>query len=175
MPTDSLREYYFSREPGVVRLELIELRHPAFMDGDTNVAVRFVNNQDDIALTMEADAPMNAGETVTFKAGAFAATPPEQASPGLPTCGLEVDNVGAILMPYMTAAAASNDPIELSYREARSDELDAPALSVHGMTIKSARAGVQRVTAQAGFEDLLNKPHPADVISLQDYPGLANL
>ncbi|MEI9885904.1 MAG: DUF1833 family protein [Rhizomicrobium sp.] len=174
--SDSLREYYFSAEPGVAALDTIELRHSAFLaeDGVTPVAVRFVNDPVDLVAALEADAPMNGGEEVTFVAGGFSATIPEQSSPGLSTFQLEVMNVSREMMPWMDLAAASNEPIQLSYRQYRSDELTLPGLVMHGLTIHSASAGILRVTAQAGYEDFLNRPHPSRIYTLQEFPGLAN-
>lgn len=173
---DDLREYYFSAEAGVKPLDTIELRHPAFLaeDGVTPDAVRIVNDIVDLVATLEADAPMNPGGLVTFKRGLFQPTPPKLSQTGLPTFGLAADNIAALLMPHLIAAANSADPIELTYRQYRSDKLDAPAIVNSGLTFRKARAGVQRVTGDAGYEDFLNMPHPAFIYTLAEYPGLAN-
>jgi hypothetical protein len=179
-PTDpfssSLREYYFSAQDDVVPLDTIELRHPAFVasDGVTPVAVRLVNDPADLVATLEATAPMNAGQAVTFNACAFSATIPEQSSPGLPTFTLEVDNVAREVMPYMDLAAASQDEIQLTYRQYRSDQLGAPGLVMDGLTIHSGTAGLIRVSLTAGYEDFLNKPFPADIYTLLDYPNIGS-
>lgn len=173
---DDLREFYFSAEPGVRPVDTIELRHPSFLgeDGVTVEAVRLVNDVRDFVATLEADAPMNPGATVTFKRGLFQPSPPKQAKDGLPTFGLAAENVSTLLMPYLAKAAASDEPIHLTYRQYRSDQPGAPAVIHTGLTFKNASASALRVTAEAGFEDFLNMPHPAFIYTLAEYPGLAN-
>lgn len=173
--SDDLREYYFSNPAGAVVLDTLEFRHPAFLaqDGVTNVAVRFVNDPDDLIATLEAGAPMDAGAQVTFLAGAFEAVLTESADNGIPSAQLIVDNVTLQLMPWMKAATASFDPIEITYRQFLVTDLTKPALIWGGLTVQDAEAGIQRVTATIGYEDDLNKPFPKISYTTGEFAGLA--
>lgn len=171
--SNDLREYYFSAEPDKAPLDTIEFRHPAFVDDNGNpVAVRVVNDPEDLPATLEADAPMNAGEQVTFTRGAFVARKPESDSPGLPTFDLEVCNVSSILMKYLDDATTSTAPVQMSYRQYLSSDLSEPGVVIHGFTVKKANAGVVRVTATAGFEDYVNRPFPFAVYKGAMFHGL---
>ena len=85
----------------------------------------------------------------------------------------EVENVSAILMPYLQAAMTIAASIEITYRQFLSDELTAPQFILTGLTAQKVTATMLRVTCTAGFEDFLNKPFPATVYTTRDFPGLA--
>lgn len=166
---DDLREYYFSGPNGAPEfLDTVEIRHPAF-----TTPVRLVNDFQDLIATLETDAPVNGGATVTFTGVPFEVTLPESAQAGLPTFTLAVSNVARETMPYMQQALAIAAPIELSFRQFLVADTSAPELVMHGLTVKSATAGILRVQLQAGFEDLLNRPWPFTVYTTARYPTLA--
>jgi hypothetical protein len=173
---DDWREYVYSAEPGVRPVDTIELRSPAFLgeDGVTVVPVRLVNDIADFVAKLEADAPVDAGQVVIFKRAMFQPTPPKHSKDGLPRFGLSAENVSALLMPYLAKATASRKPIDLTYRQYRSDQPEQPALIYTGLSFKTGEAGPLRVSADAGFEDFLNMPHPAFIYTVKEYAGLAN-
>lgn len=174
--SDDLAEFWYSAPPETTALDTLEFRHPAFLDDDGNVtAVRFVNDPgNDLVARLEKGAPMNGNHRVKFRGGAFAITLPESSSPGLPTSTLEVANITRILQPYLDKAVSRPDPIEVSYRCFLESDLSAPAFVLHNLTVKDITAGILRITATLGFEDLLNKPFPKKVYTTRDYPSLAN-
>lgn len=164
---DDLREYYFSAPPQAVFLDTLELRHPAF-----DQPARIVNDLNDFVATLEADAPANAGQEVTFIGCPFEALPPESTDQGLPQCTLQIMNVTKLLMPQMAAAIAVSAPVEISFRQYLADDPSEPQLFIHGLTAKVGDAGILRVQVTAGFEDLLNKPFPFRLYTSKEFPTL---
>jgi hypothetical protein len=172
--TDEAREYMFSPAGADVIYDCIELRNPGFLDGDGNViALRFVNGLVDIVGTLEADAPMNGGEAVTFTACRFDHVKPDSPDSGLPQASIAVSNVTRELSPWLSAAVSNGiAPIELSLRQFLADDLSQPCFVMHGLTFDNASATIRRVTATAGFNDLLNFPAPREVYTVENSPGL---
>jgi hypothetical protein len=171
--SDDLREYYFSADPDIVEIETLELRHPGFLDENgNNVAVRIVNQQDDFTATLESDAQMNAGETVTFQACAITVKRPESSDTGRPAVEIAVANVSKLLIPYLDIAAEGKDPIYMTFRLYLSNDTSAPQSIIDYLTAQKVSAGVLEVTCTAGFEDILNKPFGKQVYTTREYPGL---
>lgn len=174
--SNSLKEFYYSAPPDRVALDTLEFRHPAFMaeDGVTPVAVRVVNaNEDeDFTATLEADAPMDAGETVTFIAARFDITLPESNSPGLPSAQVAIDNVGQVILEQIERAVSSPHTVEITYRQYLADEPDEPGVVIDGMSIGRITVSPLRITATAGFEDDLNTPFGRKKYTPEEYPGL---
>jgi hypothetical protein len=177
--SNDLREFIFSNGPDVIALDTIELRHPAFVgeDGVTLAAARVVNDSDPLKVTLEADAPMNAGEQVIFTECRFEMTLPESNSPGTPTCQIAVENVGQKLMDPIEQAVTMPKAIEITYREVLvpSDDDTAPGeigVVIDGLTLRRANVTPLRVTGTAGFDDDLNVPFPRKPYTAQEYGGL---
>jgi hypothetical protein len=70
--TEALAEVYASNPQDEVVLTTLELRHSSFIDDAGNPApIRVVADYNDLVATLESDAPLNAGQSVTFTAVAF--------------------------------------------------------------------------------------------------------
>lgn len=176
--SDDLREYIFSDTPELIALDTLELRHPAFVgeDGVTPAAARVVNDNDDLLVTLENNAPMNAGEEVTFQKCRFEITLPESNSPGLPSCQVSVENVGQLLMDPIERAVKIPKPVEVTYRQVLAPK-DASlpgeiGATFDGMTLRRINATALRITGTAGFEDDLNTPFGREKVTPQEFPGL---
>jgi hypothetical protein len=171
--TDDLKEYFISTDPNNCALHTIELRHPAFVDESGNHTVlRVVCDHEDLDAVLEADAPENGGEAVTFTALAFEAKLPDQGSDGSPDAQLDIDNVSAILMPYLEAAANSQYKVGLTYRMFLASDLTKPGLIMDGLTPNSANATETHASVKAGYETFYNTPFPPKTYTALEYPGL---
>lgn len=158
--SNDLAEYYHSAEPGVVEIETIEIRHPAFVDseGAPISALRFANDVAGFQATLESDAPVDAGATVTFNPGRFDVLRPDSPEQGNPKASIVIDNVLQLLSPYMDAAVSQNAPIQTSFRSYLSDDFSQPAAVLHGLTLGNSQSSVTRVTGNLSFDDVLNAP-----------------
>jgi hypothetical protein len=172
-PSDDLRAYTPGGNPATAVVNTLEFRHPAFVDdAGQPAAARVVHAHAAVTATLEAGAPADGGQAVVFQPLAFTARLPEQGSSGSPSCDIVVANVARILVPYLEKAALNPAPIEVTYRQYLSSELSAPAWVVGGLMVKTSHAGITRVTATAGYEDFVNKPHCANTYTTAEFPGL---
>lgn len=164
----AIREAYASAPANVVIYHTLELRHPAF-----STPIRVVRDHADLTARLEAGAPANPGEWVTFMAFAFDFTRPEVSPQGVPQCTIEIDNVSRLIVANIEAALTTTDLVQCTYREYISTDLTGPQNDppIH-MTIMSIRADVFRVRAVAGFPDLVNRRFPTREYDAETFPGL---
>jgi hypothetical protein len=171
--TDEAREYMFSPAGEDTLLDTIEIRHPAFIQDDQLIAIRFVNGAAcDIMATLEAGAPMNAGEAVKFVNTRFDLVVPDSPQQGLAQCDIAVANVMAELTPWLALAVSQPYPVQLSLRQFLADDLTEPCFVMHGLTFSNATANIKRVTGTATMEDLLNFSAPRECYTVTNSPGL---
>jgi hypothetical protein len=144
------------------------LYHPTF-----SVPIRVVRDLVDLEATLEDTAPRNPSTEVTFTAFAFDVVPPEVQSQAMPTCVIEIDNVGRDLMQQLEAAATSNDLLTIIYRQFLESDKSAPQNDPPlTLTVLAISANVMRIRATCGFNDLLNKRFPNEEYTAERFPGL---
>lgn len=184
--TQALQEAYATAPTEEVILHTLELRHPAFVEEGVPVAARVVADfgvqteagdpDPDLyghMLTLEADAPMNAGETVKFLSCMFDFKGPNQLENGIPSIELKLDNVSEIISQYMRDAIAINATLDVTYREYLLSDTSAPGYILNGFTLSDVRITSTNAVGTARFADLYNKSFPNKVYRADDYPGLA--
>lgn len=173
--TEALAQAYASAPEDEVVLDTLEFRHPTFVDGGTPFAVRVVNDYKDLQAVLEDGAPLNAGDSVTFKACQFFFTRPSESESGsTPEVEISVSNVARYLMQYLDMAKESRDPIEVTWRPYLASDLTAPHMNPPlTLTLRSVACDMMNVTARAGFGDLTNRRYPAIEYTSQKFPGLA--
>lgn len=165
----ALAEAYASAPVDEVILHTIELHHPVFA-----VPIRVVRDRVALDARLEASAPRDAGEVVTFVAYAFDLTPPEQTTAGSPQCVLEIDNVSREILTQLRLAIRETEPVQVIYRAyldhtaADGPENDPPLR----MELKQVSATPLRIRATAGFPDLLSRSWPRLVYDVSKFPGL---
>lgn len=180
----AIQEAYASAPTSEVVLHTLELRHPSFTDdGGALTAVRVVldhGEEHEVAgvvtfghyLTLEDDAPVQAGQSVLFQACAFGVSLPEQREGSLPSLEIELDNVTREIMEHLEGAVGQRAPVEVTYREWLSSDRTAPQFSLGGLTMKSVKSNALRVTGTAQFSDLINRTFPSRVYRPEEFRGL---
>lgn len=174
--SEAIKEAYASAPDDVVIHHTLELRHPFFKDDAGNgTAVRVVKDNQNLTATLEADAPVNGGQTVEFIALNFDFVLPGEDDKGaVPEIVVTIDNVGRTLVQHLDAAIESETPIEITYRPYLSTDLTAPHMNPPlTMTLRSIDVSPFKVTARATFADLANKKFPSAVYEARSFPGLA--
>lgn len=166
--SQALKEAYASAPANVVIYHTLELRHPAF-----TTPIRVVCDHADLVATLESGAPVNPGQQVTFVRFAFNFTKPEISPNGVPQLTIEIDNVDRSIVANIEAAMTTSDMVQATYREYISTDLTAPQNDppIH-MTIMSISADVFKVSAVAGFPDLINRRFPTTEYDSETFPGL---
>ena len=169
--TEAIKEAYAAAPSNVVVFHTLEIDHVAFSQ-----PIRVVRDVVDLTATLEATAPKNASQSVTFVAYAFDILPPEVTPSAVPQCVIEIDNVSREILAQVELAVATPDLITCIYRQFINTDLSGPQNDPPLMlTIKSISADVFRIRATAGFGDYANMRWPREEYTSERFPGLIPL
>lgn len=164
----AIKEAYAVAPANVIIYHTLELWHPAF-----SAPIRVVRDYEDLTATLEASAPRNANQAVTFIAFNFDFTKPEVSSTGVPQITITMDNVDRAIVANIEAALSSTELVTVIYREFISTDLSSPQNNPPlTMTITNVVADLFKVTATAGFPNLHNKRFPTLEYSPETFHGL---
>ncbi len=173
MPADNLKEAikeaYASAPDDVVIIDTIEIRHPAF-----EAPIRVTTNGVPIQARLEANAPTDAGQVVTFESFPFEFQLPEVIDSGVPELSLKIDNVSREILRNIELAMPEPQVLEVTYRAFLDVDLlggpqnDPP---LH-MNITSIEADAMVVTAKASIVDFVNRTFPSQLYDDRRFPGL---
>lgn len=150
--------------------------HPAIVDAETGeqVVVYTVNDNQDLRATLEADAPLQGGEQVLFRAVPMEITLPTEADGAPGEVSITISNVARLLMGHLEAVTRSQEPVVMIVRTYLPGDTSAPHETPPlRVTLRSASATVASVTARAGYGDTTNRRFPPDEYNQQDFLGLA--
>lgn len=172
--SEAIQEAYAHAPNDAIILHTLELRHPNFRDEAGNpVAIRVVRDQVDLIARLEADAPLNPGEMVTFIAMGFELDLPPVDTAPVPEIVVTLDNVSREIVRQLDAAADSQAVIEITYRPYLSNDLEGPQMVPPiTLVLTEVEADVQRVTARARMMDIGNKAFPGRSYTAREFPGL---
>jgi len=174
--SQALAEAYASAPIGDPPLHTIALYHDRFVDeSGAPTAVYCVNDYETLYATIEAGAPLHAGQIVAFHPIPYEFTLPEQTDSGAPPqVQLTVDNVSRELVPHLNAAAGSMSPITLIARTYLPSDTTAPhELPPLELVLRDIQVTVSTVTASAGYGDLSNRKFPSKIYSRDIFRSLA--
>ena len=167
--TAALQEAYAAAPDNVVLLHTLEIRHPSFA-----APIRVVRDHEDLVAKLEATAPLNPNQNVTFTRFVFDFELPEVGDRPNPEIVIKIDNVDRSIVQNIELAMSNPQVIEITYRPYLSTDLTAPQMNPPlTMQVKSIEADVFSVTARCGFQDFANKKFPADEYTIKRFPGLA--
>ena len=168
-----------------VLIPTLEIRHPAILDEDGDpTAIRIVNDMgtmlgtiDDVdafgwQLGLEADAPLNASETVTFVYCPFEYVPPSQTDDAIQAGKLKIDNVARYVSKYIDDLILTQADLTITYREYWLTELTTPSSIPITTTAKSIEVNNQSVSMTATFGDIVNRNFPSMVYQPSQFRGL---
>ncbi|UFX41789.1 DUF1833 domain-containing protein [Bradyrhizobium sp. 41S5] len=158
MPThnEALLEAYASCPPSARIYYTLELWQSSFDQPARVVA----NVGDDMAFGLEAGAPRNAGESVTFIACPFQAGYPEQKEGQPPSTTIKIDNVNRELVPKIRAAQGTREYIQVLYREYLGSDLTEPAYGPIEFELRSVQMVGASLTGTVMVKNLQNKRFP---------------
>lgn len=174
--TEALREAYASAPVGVIVYQTIEIIHPGFIDEEDNpTSVRVVRDKQDLVATLEAGAPLDGGQSVTFTAFAFDVTyPPQEREGGLPEGQLVIDNVSREVTRQLELTVGSQEITKMIFREFLSTDLSQPHnVPPMQFDLADVKCEVQRVTARVTALNPKNKRFPGLDYRIDDFPALA--
>lgn len=153
---------------GYAMLSAFEARHPLVSP------IRFVHNHESIRATLEATAPVQAGEEVLFVASSVEkVTPTESADAGTPEITINISNVSGQVTQALRQTRESLAPWEITERIYASNDLTGPAINPP-ITLEISRVTVfdYYVTLTASYRESTNIAIPRLTFKLEEYPGL---
>lgn len=166
--SQAMKEAYAVAPTSDIAYHTLEIRHPNF-----TAPIRVVRDYNDLMATLEASAPQNASESVLFVGFAFDIVPPEVNYTNIPQCVIEFDNVTREILMNIELAMASAEKITVIYRMFLSSDLSGPQNDPPmTLTLTEITADVFKIKATATFGDLVNKKFPAEVYTVDRFPGL---
>ncbi len=161
--SQAIKEAYASR-PKVVIHHTIELYHEAF-----TTPIRVKRGSGDLLAVLEATAPRDAGQQVTFIGYPFDIKPPDMQ--GRST--IEIDNVSRDIVRNVELSMASSTPIDMIYRAYIEDDLTGPQNNPPlELSLVSITATVFRVTATAALLNFYNMTFPGLTYTDTQFPTL---
>lgn len=168
--SQAIREARASAPVGVVEYHTLEIRHASLTD-----PIRLVRDYTDLDAALEADAPVGAGELVTFVRYAFDLVEPEISADGVPQMTITIDNVSRYIVAAMEAAVLTTDPVRVTYRNYLSSDLSGPQNEppIH-MTVLSVSCDLFLVRAVCGFPNLIDRKFPTLEYTAEEFPGLVS-
>lgn len=167
--SQALKEAYAAggQEPVLLTLEL---RHSLL-----DAPIRVVLDHADLTAYLEADAPENPGEEVTFVSFPFDFTWPEVSPSGIPTSTLVIDNVDRAITAALELTNTSNERIQCTSREYLPSDLSGPQNDPPFTSeIQDVNVDVFQAKATLGQPNYKNKKFPTQEYTTEVFPGLAS-
>lgn len=165
--SDAIKEAY-ATAGDVPIYPTLEFRHPAF-----STPIRVVRDRNDLTAKLESDAPVNAGEYVTFLGYAFDFLKPEVSTTGVPQMTITIDNVSRLITAAIEESLASAEVVKVTYREYLANDLTGPQNDPPiTADVISITADVFKITAVVGFPTLTNRRFPTLEYDADTFPGL---
>lgn len=166
--SQAIKEAYAAAPADAVIYHTLEIRHSALA-----TPIRVVRDLDDLDATLEATAPEDPSTEVTFLGYAFDVVPPAVDSSGTPQIVIDIDNVSRDILASIEIAMATPDLMHCIYRAYLSTDLSGPQNDPPiDLTIYQITATPMRITAVAGFADVVNKRFPSAEYTAETFPGL---
>ncbi|MGX7950488.1 DUF1833 family protein [Oleidesulfovibrio alaskensis] len=168
----AIAEAYASAPANSRILYTIELRHPAFTEPVRVVHWPIEEPEPGVhTLTLEPDAPVDAGKAVPFVHCGFALTLPQQSERAPGEFVVRIDNVTELLTGHLVAARKQRTPIDFTYREYLESMPEEPQLVYHGAQIRKVSCSAGVAEGRAEFVNWLNKIFGRQYTP-GEYPGL---
>jgi hypothetical protein len=173
----ALAEAYAAAPQDVDVLDTLELRHPALVDAlGAPSPIRLVRDHRDWQLQLEAGAPLDGGEVVTFVKLGFDIDLPDSTE-AAPAARLSLSAVNRDVIAAAEQIITVRAPVEVTYRAyiapAEGAPPPEPSWVVDGLKLRVAEADLQRMSGLLTFDLLANRAFPALTYRRQEFPGLA--
>ena len=158
-----MEEAFASAPPSVDLIDTLELTHPLLAS-----PIRIVTGT-----TSNLFARLTAGGNLaTFVPCEFSYTPPSQSESGIEPAEISIDGVGNILIEALDSLIPGGVPIDVVYRQYRSDDLDNPGEIWSGFQVKNIRTNGITTSAELVFPDVSVIAFPRAIYDQETYPGI---
>jgi hypothetical protein len=165
------QEAYARAKTSVLNVYAIELRHPTFVE-----PLRVVSLKEDLTVTLESNAPVDASAEVVFSALAMRLREPDINSEADTTFNVQIDGVPGAVQPYLAAANKTIYPIEATtriylYDLATASTIGGAAVVMH-LQVRSVQVSKTSVSLTMGFTNPANRSFPSQLYTPETNPGL---
>lgn len=164
----AIKEAYAVAPSTSLVFHTLEFRHPVFTQ-----PIRAVLDHADLNAYLEATAPLNPSQEVTFVKMSFDFTREEVSDGSAPEMTVEIDNVTAEIEENIALANISPGVIEVTYRIYLAADLSGPQNNppLH-MEVKGIKADDFKVSARCTFGNFANRRFPREVYTIKEFPSL---
>jgi hypothetical protein len=170
--TEAWEEAVASVPKNVIFHETLELQNPAFITLSGLDSVRVVNDVVGHDFTIEAGAPMWAGEVKDFIAVPFRFGFPSIEEGKGPECQIEVENLGGEVEQYLDDAETLFAPIVCIYRVYLSTDTTVVALGPFRFLMREVDSTGSVLTGKATMATVQNLRFLRKTFGPAEYPGL---
>lgn len=160
MPTfeEAFAEAAASAPASVVFHYVLEMRHPSFLEGASEISLFFVANENDsVTVTIEPDDDRNPGAPVECLPVPFVASAPAYGENVIPESSITIDNIGREATKYLEEGVSYRADLVVILRQYRSDDLTAPCYGPVRFVIRSVKVKGATVTGVAKMPNLLDR------------------
>lgn len=166
---DAIQEAYASAPTEQIVHETLEIHHTGFV-----APIRVVRALVDLSARLEASAPENGGEYVTFLAYNFRFVKPERGTSGAPQATIVIDNINSAIYEALHDAAMSGAKLTVYYREYLDTDLTQPQTSPPWRFIgTAAEVDMFKASLTIMFDDLMNRALGKNTVYTEErFPGL---
>ena len=171
----ALAEAYAHAKAAEPELITLALYHPTFADdAGAETAIYIVNDFSPLTATLEADAPLHAGQAVKFEAVPFKFVRPEESDSAAPAeITVEIENASKEIQRHFEHARESDSPVRVMVRTYLPSNTSAPHESpVPTFILKTVEVSMATISAKAGFGNLINERFPKRDYTRDSNPGL---
>jgi hypothetical protein len=170
--TDAWEEAVASVPKNVIYHETLEMLNPAFVTLSGLDTIRVVNDVVPHDFTLEAGAPMFAGESKTFEAVPFKFGFPSIEEGKGPEAQIQVENLGGEVEQYLDAAESLFAPIVCIYRVYLSSDPTTVALGPFTFNMREVDSTGNLLTGKATMATVQNLRYLRKIFGPKEYPGL---
>lgn len=155
-----------------VLLDTLSFSHPTI---GAATELRLVGDHQDLEATIEAGAPIQAGQAVTFtRCGFSLQRPPEADTEVSPQLRIGLVGISQEVARALDTAVTSGTPVTVTHRVYASDDTTAPAvLPVLRMDVVSAEVTDTAVVIVCQYRDPANTAFPRVTYTRAQYPTLS--
>ena len=169
--SEAYRRFLASAPTAQREYRTIELYHPSFSS-----VLRFIQDAEDQALTLESAAPREAGDSVLFSAISMVIEEPQETEEADPVLTVNLGGVGGEVQDQVNAITGEDalTPIECIYRKYYSGDIDSPVI-VLSLSVSTIRfEGYTRVAFTAEDIDFANKLS-GEIYTIERFPMLVGV
>lgn len=174
--SEAVLEAFATASSDEVIFDTLELIHPNFRgDNGEQITVRIVLGNDNIQAKLEASAPFNPNQVVTFLACDFSIKLPDVSTSVVPQLQISIANTDRTMSKHIEEAAEVYDAIQVIYRPyllsslLNGPEADPPYL----LEMADITVDVFQISGTATLDNVYNWPFPAKTYKPSVFRGLA--